>query len=86
MNLRREPAFPQRLKPASFAALAARLKGFRGNYAWRGKRPSGAKAGVDFMALTARLKTAPFQNSVTDRVFPQPLKLCPSQNHLVGKF
>jgi len=86
MNLRPEPTFPQRVKPASLGALAARLKPCRENYAWRGKRPSAAKAGVDFMAITARLKAAPFQNSVTDRVFPQALKPCPSQNHLVGKF
>jgi hypothetical protein len=38
------------------------------------QRPPAAKAGVDFAALTARLKAAPFQNKIKTRVFPQPAR------------
>jgi hypothetical protein len=38
---------------------------------------SAAKAGVDFAALTARLKAAPFQNKIKSGVFAQPVQACP---------
>ncbi len=38
------------------------------------QRTSAAKASTDFVALTARLEAAPFQNADDIGLFPQPVK------------
>jgi hypothetical protein len=85
MNLRREPSYRQRLKPASFAAPAARLKRLRKKSIAGSERPSAAKAGMESMEVIAAVNRCATQKQEQNRVVPQPLKPCPSQNHLVDK-
>ncbi len=85
MNLR-EASFPQRLKPASFAAPAARMKRLRKKSIDGIERPSAATAGIKSVEVIAAVNRCATQKQEQNRVVPQPLKACPSQNHLVYKF
>jgi hypothetical protein len=65
-----------------FLGLMAWLNRLRKKWHCRLRAPSAAKAGIDFAALTARLKAAPFQNTVKTGVFPQASDAVPFRNPL----
>jgi hypothetical protein len=68
--------------PDLVAASAARFKRLRKNSFVRLRFPSAAKAGADFVMLTARLKPRPFTTKSKSDFFPQPVKPCPSTRSL----
>src|ERR1035437_1200913 len=78
---------PQALKRGHiFNDLTARLKRLRKKSHCGSRLPSAAKAAIDFATLTARLKPRPFKAKSRTRVFPQPVKSCPSHNPLEAGF
>jgi len=76
-------AFPRGLKPLSILATHGTTEQVAEKDLIHGKthekHPSAAKAGIDFAAFTARLKSCPFKESAPCGVFPQPAKSCPFQ-------
>ena len=77
------PAFPQGLKPAVSAVIAARLNRLRKNLKGMAKPernlPSGAKALFILLALSARLKPCPFKTTA-ETSFSATCKVVPFQS------
>src|ERR1019366_3100245 len=88
-NLRKKSSRAQkthRRRGHIFNDLTARLKGLRKKSHCGSRLPSAAKAAIDFATLTARLKPRPFKAKSRTRVFPQPVKSCPSQTPSESEF